>query len=347
MTGMRLDLAPITRADIDVMMERVAREIRARRDFAQATLSPAGSMEGALRSGTSLRFNTLSLPAWTEVMRLACIDHVPAVEMGSVPLREFIALMEERPNSYGRQVREILSQLREGEMFRFEQVAPEGVKMVMAEGRGIDALDATAGFDAFDMRFMDTIRDIHDETIRLFRRPVIRTAELHGIEGGIYPQELRVIVQGGALIGVSNYYPQAVMSQAHVPLVQAALEMSARALRFMRDHDWAPCNPSFPNHPEGPSFTMDFLVCDDGRVLFLEGGPAALIAAHPCCFLDDDGHVRGDPPLHGFAPGKRAGIIPLQEIRAEPFPDLRGMPLPEMEPRAPDETPSQGAPGPA
>jgi hypothetical protein len=304
--------------------------------FVRDRLSRPDQMSTAVSAGEPVLFNTLSLPGWLRIAELAGVPHIPAREILTVSTEAYFDLLDEKPSDAMDLIRQVPDLLREGEVLRMEQVAPYAVKSARGRGRPLgNGLDPDGNFDLMDMRFIDTLMDLHEDQVRFLARPILPTRNLHGHwrgEDGSYPEEYRVIVDGGRLIGVTNYYPQTRMSpEAHAGQMRAAVEIAARLMGFMREHDIAPFSPAFREDPEGPSFTLDLITREDGALLFLEGGPAAMRAAHPCCFLNEEtGEIAGTPPLHGAAFAASGPCLSLREIGVDPdaLPDLVGVPQP-------------------
>jgi len=319
-------------ANMEAQLADSARRRENRIRFVRERLSRPEQVDDRLQAGEPVRFNTLSLPGWLKLADLAGVPHIPAREILSVPTEAYFDLMDDKPSEAGARIREVPSLLRDGEVLRMEQVAPQSVKAARGYGRPLGNGLEDGAFELMDMRFIDTLMDLHEDQVRFLARPIIPTRDIPGSwrgEAGSYPEEYRIIVQGGRLIGISNYYPQTRMSpDAHAGQMREAVGIAARLMGVMRDRDIAPFNPGLPEHPEGPSFTLDLLTREDGELLFLEGGPAALQAAHPCCFLDEESRtIRGNPRLHGAAFSLSDPVLPLSEIGIDisALPDLSGM----------------------
>lgn len=336
-------------ADLEASRRRRDRRIR----FVRDRLSRPEQFDPRLEAGEPVRFNTLSLPGWLKLAELAGIPHIPAREILSVPTEAYFDLLDDKRSDAGARIAEVPFLLREGEVLRMEQVAPYSVKAARGRGRPLgNGLDRDGTFDLMDMRIIDTLMDLQEDQVRFLARPIIPTRDIPGTwrgEDGSYPEEYRIIVQGGRLIGITNYYPQTRMSaDAHAGQMRDAVGIAARLMGVMRDRDIAPFNPGLPEHPEGPSFTLDLLTREDGGLLFLEGGPAALQAAHPCCFLDEESRtIRGEPRLHGAAFSLSDPVLPLSEIGVDTaaLPDLSGLAQPGPEDWAcPDPDEAQPTP---
>jgi hypothetical protein len=325
--------------NIEAEIAESARRRARRMKFVRDRLSRPDQMSAAVTAGEPVRFNTLSLPGWLKLAELAGVPHIPAREILAVPTQAYFDLLDEKPSDAMDLIRQVPDLLREGEMLRMEQVAPYAVKAARGRGRPLgNGLDEDGTFDLMDMRFMDTLMDLYEDQVRFLARPIIQTRDIPGAwggEAGSYPEEYRVIVQGGRLIGITNYYPQTRMSpDTHAERMRDAVRIAADLIAFMREHDVAPFSPAFPEHPEGPSFTLDLITREDGALLFLEGGPAAMQAAHPCCFLDEEtGRLRGEPPLHGAAFSATDPVLALADIGVDPstLPHLLGLSQPGKE----------------
>ena len=98
----------------------------------------------------------------------------------------------------------------------------------------------------------------------------------------------RVFVEDGRIIGVSSYYPQRRLPDT--PEVRediaACLAEADKLIAALPTPLRHPGGPHTGRSPESKSFTADFMRLEDGRFLYLEGGPpfSPASGAHPCCF---------------------------------------------------------------
>ena len=101
-----------------------------------------------------------------------------------------------------------------------------------------------------------------------------------------YPVEYRVFVEADEIIGVSSYYPQRPLPDSPEVRedVAACLAETAKLIAALPTPLEYPGWPERPLSPDSRSFTADFMRLEDGRFLYLEGGPPFGAGAHPCCF---------------------------------------------------------------
>lgn len=204
-----MDITDI-RARMEADLAASQRRRERRLQFVRERLSRPDQMSAAVTSGEPVRFNTLSLPGWLRLAELAGVPHIPAREILTVPTEAYFDLLDERPSDARGLIRQVPDLLHDGEVLRMEQVAPYAVKSARGRGRPLgNGLDRDGTFDLMDMRFIDTLMDLHEDQVRFLARPILPTRNLPGHwrgEDGSYPEEYRVLVQGGRLIGVTNYY---------------------------------------------------------------------------------------------------------------------------------------------
>jgi hypothetical protein len=92
-----------------------------------------------------------------------------------------------------------------------------------------------------------------------------------------FPVEFRVFkLKDG--YAASNYYPQRPLAKAYLPLMEKAVELTRKLVAFQ------PVEGDIPSVPE--SFSCDWVVGEDGKLYFLEGGPPFTPrgGAFPGCF---------------------------------------------------------------
>lgn len=271
------------------------------------------------------RFNVLSLPAWLAVAQRAGVPFIPAREIARMDALAFSEAGHQDAagdDALDRFEAEIISRLGDG-ILRFEQVAPAEIKSARSSG---DEMNNGTFYSEplgrqivhiFEDRFYTTLTDLGHPEILALARPRVETVDISGTfrgQSGDWPVEFRVFVQNGEVTGISNYYPQIALDpEIHRAAAGEALEAARMICATMQDlrlgvgnhrlcpnsgeaqarADWIPGN-------WGPQdYTLDFLLAaSSGRTLFLEGGPAGIQAAHPCCFVS---RLDQENPLHGVA----------------------------------------------
>jgi hypothetical protein len=199
-------------------------------------------------------------------------------------------------------------------ILRFEQCAPGGMKAALSEGRSSlgwdpDAIRWDLVCDIWSSRFFDTLSDLCTDTVRPYARPYVPAAQQAAVfegKAGSWPVEFRVFVRQGRAVGASAYYPQAALPDTWLPVARQAISEAQRLCDWMDSVQLGVGNARLcgdvgpgphghgaawiPPHWGPQDFTLDFLVADTGTgthsLMFLEAGPAAWTAAHPCCFQD-------------------------------------------------------------
>ncbi len=292
-----------------------------------------------------MRFNLLSLPAWLAIAKHANVAHIPARPIASMQTADYLASMDNSDlPAFGKFHGEVISNLRADEMVRMEQVAPLEIKAQLSSGNDmsqglIEYFDKSHWFlDLHEDRFYTTLKDLADPVVRAFARPIQSPRKITGEfreDAGEWPAEFRVFVENGEIVGISNYYPQVEMDadtfRSHIQITLALagrmvacmnkLQLGVGNPRIATDLD--PADPHYyapKNRPEWmpenwghQDFTLDFMVKDDNEVVFLEGGPAGMAAAHPCCFIQE-GRAYSEDFLHGVALSDTKPILPLAEF---------------------------------
>ena len=245
-----------------------------------------------------MTFNPLSIADWTDAAARAGVPHVPAIPVATVD-KEAISWFEEagtRPEVAGA-LRAFYGRVNEaeeahpGDVLRWDFCAPCDLKSAMARPRAVDGKPDGIALTPDDPRFFDILGlDWERPTVTAFRRPWVQANMVDG-----FPEEYRVFMDRGRIVGTSSYYPQRPLPGT-AERFEAIATIEAYAARIADAVDWAPDMESrlWQKIGDGPvSCTMDFIVAAGGDILFLEGGPPHRPnwGASPCCFADDD--VRG------------------------------------------------------
>ena len=241
----------------------------------------------------------ISLEDWLAVCEAAGIETVPAEKIVEFESHDLWNCPQPGPH----QERLISAMgivencVEANHMFRWDCCASSWVKSSVAMGdwkweEGFCQIIFMEG----DPRFADILYDWPKLLLPVWKRPWV-AAEIY--EG--FPVEYRVFVKDSEIEGISSYYPQRPLRRderelsevesrtraliEHAPetpwtlgLDQTEKEMED-SITLFRDKNQDPL-PS-----ERVNFTADWLVTEDGDVLFLEGGPPHELGAHPCCFL--------------------------------------------------------------
>jgi hypothetical protein len=322
-------------------------ELRAERNAAYAwtrerLIDPADILTRA-PGADAAQLNLLSLPAWLAVAQRAGINHIPARLLADLDAETYIEVFDApegaAADAYSTFHNQILNDLAEDEMVRMEQVAPRDIKGLMSQGLSmssglIDMYDGGRYLDLHEDRFYVTFKDLGADRVRAYARPIVTPAMIDGCfrgENGRWPAEFRVYVESGRVVGISNYYPQVTMDPDQFR--EAARDAYAAAQAMLNTmntlhlgvggHSLCPDRgpkdvmeqtPDWMPNIWGPqSFTLDFMVLDTGEITFLEGGPAGLSSAHPCCFFQEGREVEPDY-LHGVAWSDTDPITPLSDL---------------------------------
>jgi len=290
------------------------------------------------------QINLLSLPAWLAVAQRAGVDIIPARLLADMDAETYLETFDHHEgfasDAFDAFHARIIDRLNAGEMVRMEQVAPRDIKAILSEGgemiSGIVDLGNDQGLrlELHEDRFYDTLRDLGADRVRAFGRPIVQPVMIDGILDGTegrWPAEFRVFIEDDQIVGISNYYPQVSMDPQRFAPAAALARDAAQAIldtmeklhlgvgnhalcpdlgptdRMVQRPDWK------PDHWGAQSFTLDFMLLEDGRVVLLEGGPAGLSAAHPCCFLQPGRPMEPDF-LHGVAWSTETPITQLSEL---------------------------------
>lgn len=258
-----------------------------------------------------MSFNLLSIDDWTRVAHAAGVPYVPAIPVATIS-KEHIGWFEEaesRPEVMAA-LKGFFDKVTEAErdhpdhMLRWDFCAPSDLKSAMARSRG-PGKPQGVWFTPDDPRFGDILGlDWERDTVTAYRRPWVPARIVEG-----YPEEYRVFVENGEVIAISSYYPQRPLEDT--PGRRATLATAREHSRRLTSAAPWPLGPGTrlaeKVSTERISCTLDFMVVEDGSLVFLEGGPPwrPRWGASPCCFAE--GEVRGialeaQPGSRGYKP---------------------------------------------
>jgi len=291
-------------------------------------------------------FSHVSLEGWMQQARLAGIALVDADVVARIPVDAIMNFEDPREEDrvHWKSLSAARSQLQAHEMLRWDCCASGDIKSVMHHG-GPDAQENLnkawmqtkdpvnpavpawrSALTPDDPRFFDIAYEYPGREIAVLKRPWVtpRTE-------GSHPAEYRVFVHNDEIVGVANYYIQRDMPSNDTVReeVGTAIELSKTLLESMSNHRAIVFNGDAERIPDAFEFgkvscTLDFLVNEEGKVLFLEAGPPFGMGAHPCAFISnkpDGQHISvhgvalavGQPPepLKSFELSKRPSNKPF------------------------------------
>lgn len=253
-------------------------------------------------------FNALSLGNWLYIAAAAQVPIVQARMLGVAKcLNLFSDAMGNPRNDHTKEDLERLDEdiqtIRDDEMLRFDACGSSVLKADISEGKGYIAGQSRGYIRSQNghvdhflcKRLADAFLWHTEEQMPVWARPIIKARQregwnFHTGQLGTWPVEWRVYVENGKVRGVSNYYPQAPAPQSDMPQALAAVELTETLMEAMRVMNVLPHHPRYEKSLDvtKQSFSADFIVREDGKMLFLEGGPAHILSpafgAHPCCF---------------------------------------------------------------
>ena len=237
------------------------------------------------------RFCPTSLEDWLALCQVAGVAHVPAELITTINREDWLMFDQdgEHAERLRRAIREAQDKLTPEHMIRYDFCAPLETKIRMS--RGLPGYHPDMGrIQLDDPRAYEILWEQPRERIPVYQRPWTEPRTAEG-----YPVEYRAFVRDGTILGISSYYPQRPLplNRGHLQQVETATTRLAQAaptpflwnenpmrLAFFERHD-----------PAAVHFTADFLVTQQDKVLFLEGGPPHEMGAHPCCF--PPGEIQG------------------------------------------------------
>lgn len=267
-------------------------------------------------------FSHVSLEGWLAEARAAALPMVEGEVVHRMPMLAILNIEEQREQDAVQwaALEKVRSSLGRNDMLRWDCCASLDVKGTMHDGsadltstQAVDPLNGVSPawrtvLDGQDPRFFDLAYVYPGEDIPVIKRPWVEARR-----EGSHPVEYRVFVQNGEILGVANYYIQRDLQATDQVKgeVEQAIAHTERLIESMADRRAHAFNG--PAEDIGPSFdpdrlscTIDYLVAEDGRVLFLEAGPPFGLGAHPCAFMENK-----HPDLTGQFPG---GVISVKGV---------------------------------
>ena len=234
-------------------------------------------------------FNTVSLGAWLDVCKAAGVEAVPASEIARIEIENLMVALDNPESTEEtdatRALKAFWTKIEEAKkphtMIRWDCCTCTEVKYRLSTGRPEWHPDLLDCFYIDDPRAVDIIFEYPDSVIAAWSRPWMRARILDG-----YPVEYRVFVEDDEIVGVSSYYPQRPLPDSPEVRedVAACLLETSKLIAALPTPLKYPGWLERPLSPDSRSFTADFMRLEDGRLLYLEGGPPFGAATHPCCF---------------------------------------------------------------
>lgn len=232
------------------------------------------------------QFCTVSLFNWLDAVRRAEIPHVAATEIWRGPISSILQFDQKGPHSADLEAMDaaVKAAAGPGKMVRWDCCAGHDVKGRIGGGNP-EWHEYFAELYIDDPRAFDLIYEYPRDDMIVWSRPWVKAAIHDG-----YPVEFRVYVKDGAAIGVSNYYPQMDLPESYAPDAKQAMDMTRKLISVIKAPVWVPHDGGADRWAQDSVHgTVDWLLTQDGQLLFLEGGPPFGAGAHPCCFLGKEG----------------------------------------------------------
>lgn len=331
--------------DIDKIMasmpseEEIKAKHQAQRDWTAANLIGAADIHWRDPSEGPSRFNITSVEAWVAVAQRSGIPLISLREIARMTMDGYIKAMDQIDHSELEAFEEkIIAELQPGEMVRCDNKATGEVKAALSEGEPMNNGLVYSEYHGrqilpiHDETFYTTMLDLGVPNIVAFARPIVDTKMIDGEwrgKSGQWPAEFRVYVENNKVVGVSNYYPQVAMDPKIFakPAAQAVYYAKCIANTLEELHlgvgNHAYCNDVeetqdqrsawVPKTWGAQDYTLDFICTPDDEILFLEGGPAGMQAADPCCFYQE-GKKWTPEFLHGAVFSLSGEIQPLTDL---------------------------------
>lgn len=174
-----------------------------------------------------------------------------------------------------------------GSMLRWDFCSSIDLKAALADGVDMASpvfRQACASLPLDDPRAIDILFEYPRPAIPALLRPWVSARMVDG-----FPLEFRAFVRGNELQGIASYYPQRALPEndeirAVVDQVRRAATNMVAGMLAAGAYPWMlGYEQAFERGSVNAS--IDFVVDEQGQVLFLEAGPAAGFGAHPCAFL--------------------------------------------------------------
>lgn len=285
--------------------------LAAMKAHAEAAKNAPKRVRPLLTQGT---FSAVSLKSWMEYALVANVPAVGAELVAEINVEEVLQFeYPEISQQAMAALEEINSSLDENHMLRWESCAPSGVKFAMASAQSMrDVPLYDRALHPGDPRAFEILYQFPKEKVGIFKRPIVDPLLVDG-----YPVEFRVYINNSEVVAVSNYYPQMSLPETYANIDHAKLAIAYAkrildAVKASGFHVFYEGNE--PNDRIDAS--LDFMLLDNGRLVFLEGGPGYGFGAHPCCFYDPNANEVS--PLEGilFSVGEQA--LPLNVAKHKP-----------------------------
>lgn len=280
-------------------------------------------------------FSALSLSEWSRVAQDAGVPSVPAEVVCILPIEVIFRYNQPQDGdmAFLQPFFDARAALKSNEMLRWDCCASMEMKNAMSEGEApeyalrTDRLNPDVPVwrtleDVEDMRLLDIIMEYPSESVAVIKRPWIEARR-----EGTHSVEYRVFVANGKVEGVANYYLQRdlPLSEEVTREAQQAISLTGKLIEHMESAGVLPFNLYASDERSGldvgkASFTADFLVDQDGQMLFLEAGPPFGLGAHPCAFVENRQNAgpRNSISVQGVCLGIGQAPLPLSQFEREP-----------------------------
>lgn len=253
-------------------------------------ISLAQALDEAVMS-LPAQFRPVGLSDWLALCEAAGVPYVPATKgpVLSVDLLERLESFppDKQPQEIVNAAKWIADEYSKGRMWRWECCASELLKM-FAGLRREPGVPVPAVPFSVDTRLFHILWSEHQTKVGLLSRPWVSPMLDNG-----FPVEFRVFFTPDGCAACS-YYPQRAMNGKYLPDMERAVQLTDKLAAAMAANGFIP--------PSKEGFSCDWLLRDDGEVVFLEAGPSctAIGGAHPCCFA-----LPRYNPEGGIKPGRR------------------------------------------